>query len=206
MKTREGGGVMNYPNGSKPKPVNKPVIQTKKAVKAHLGIDFEDMINQSNTYYLQNDLCLSYKKPTPIRITKVDYPSRNRARITEAFYQVPSTTDYNGIYKGKYVDFEAKSCNGKSFSFSHIYEHQIAHLDKVRKHGGISFLIILFNDYKEVFLLDALHLVELYEDAKKGGRKSIPYSYFVEHGTKISLGINPVVDYLKAIDVVFFRN
>ena len=197
---------MNYPNGSKPKPNVLAPKQNKKANKAHLGIDFEDMINQSNAYYLQNDLCIVYKKPTPIRITKVDYPSRNRARITEAFYQVPSTTDYNGIYKGKYVDFEAKSCNGKSFSFSHIYEHQIMHLDRVAKHGGISFLIILFNDYKEVFLLDAMHLVALYDEAKKGGRKSIPYSYFAEHGAKISLGINPVVDYLKAIDVVFFRN
>ena len=47
---------MNYPNGSKSKPNVLPLKQNKKANKAHLGIDFEDMINQSNAYYLQNDL------------------------------------------------------------------------------------------------------------------------------------------------------
>ena len=33
---------------------------------------------------------------------KVDYPNRSHAKIVEAYYQTPSTTDYNGIYRGKY--------------------------------------------------------------------------------------------------------
>jgi len=192
---------MNYPNGKKKTIINIPSSQkTKKANKSHLGIDFEDMINKSNQYYLEKDIAVIYKKPTPIRITKVDYPSRNRARIVEAFYQIPSTTDYNGIYKGRYVDFEAKSCNGKSFPFTHLYEHQIHHLKKIKEHNGISFLIILFNDYKEVFILDSNILWKLYDESKNGGRKSIPYDYFKQNAIEIKIGYNPVIDYLKAID------
>lgn len=195
---------MNYPNGSKPKPSKSDVPSTKNYAKANLGLDFEAMINDSNKYYLNQDLGVIYKKPTPVKVTKVEYPARSKARITEAFYQVPSTTDYNGIYKGKYIDFEAKSCNGKSFSFQNIYEHQVLHLEKIVKHGGIAFLLILFRDYKEVFLLKADLLVSLYKDALNGGKKSISYDYFNEFGYKVKLGLNPTIDYLEAVDKIYF--
>lgn len=194
---------MNYPNGKTTKAfANKSPIKTKKVAHAHLGIDFEDMLNKSNNYYLDKNIAVIYKKPTPVKIAKVDYPSRNRAKITEAYYQIPSTTDYNGLYKGFYIDFEAKSCNGSSFPFGHIYKHQVEHLKRINEHQGIAFLIILFNDYHEVFLLRAKHLVEVYEDQFKGGRKSIPYAYFKEHGLSVKLGFNPIVDYLQAVDIL----
>ncbi len=194
---------MNYPNGNKKiiKVINKP-IKTKQAVKSHLGLDFEDMLNKSNSYYLDKDIAVIYKKPTPIRITKVDYPSRNKAKITEAYYQIPSTTDYNGIYRGYYVDFEAKSCNGKSFTFANLYSHQIEHLRRVYNHHGISFLIILFNDFKEIYVLKTSLVYKCYLEQFKGGRKSIPYSFFKENGIKVEIGINPIVDYLKAVDLL----
>ena len=75
-----------------------------------------------------------------IKITKVDYPSRDKAVIKEAFFTIPSTTDYNGIYKGKYIDFEAKETKSKtSFSLNNIHPHQIKHLENIDKHKGFNY-------------------------------------------------------------------
>ena len=71
---------MNYPNGKQNKAIN-PINKPKSMNKSHLGVNFEDLINKSNEYYLKNDIAVIYKKPTPIKITKVDYPSRNKAKI-----------------------------------------------------------------------------------------------------------------------------
>ena len=110
---------MNYPNGIK-KEVNH--TKNKKDIAYdNRGMSLENDINISNEYYRSIDKAIIYKKPTPIKITKVDYPSRDKAVITEAFFTVPSTTDYNGLYKGYYIDFEAKeTINRTSFSLSNI--------------------------------------------------------------------------------------
>lgn len=191
----------NYPNGIKKTALENKTIKRANVKKARLGTDFESLINDSNEYYLNKGIAAIYKKPTPVQIVKVDYPARNRARITEAYYKTPSTTDYNGIYKKQYLDFEAKSCHSTSFPFAHIFTHQIHHLETVNKLGGIAFLLIEFCLYKEIFLLPVNNLLELYNDSLQGGRKSIPYSYFKEHGILINYTYNPVIDYLKAVDV-----
>lgn len=197
---------IKYPNGS----INKvTVFKKNKSVnikKAHLGIDFETLINESNAYYLHNNIACIYKKPTPIQIVKVDYPARNKARIIEAYYRTPSTTDYNGIYKGKYIDFEAKSCHANSFSFGHIYAHQIKHLETVMKMGGISFIIIEFSLKQEIFVLPTNKLLEKYNEALNGGRKSIPYEYFKENAYPLKYGFLPKVDYIKWVDKMMENN
>ena len=98
---------MNYPN--------KKNSDTNSFINyAHRGMTLESDINSSNKYYLENDIALIYKKPTPIKVVKVNY---ERNKITEGYYEVPSTTDYNGVYKGRYIDFEAKETKSKT-SFS----------------------------------------------------------------------------------------
>ena len=195
---------IKYPNGVKKEVTNINSTSNKNHKKARLGTDFENIINESNAYYLSKGIAAIYKKPTPIQIVKVDYPSRNKAKITEAYYKVPSTTDYNGIYKAKYIDFEAKSCHATSFSFEHIYEHQIKHLDIVKQMGGISFLLIEFVKYDEVFLLESNKLIDLYNQSLNGGRKSIPYKYFKEEGYLIKRGFKPRIDYLSIVDKIYF--
>mgnify|MGYP003291733013 CR=1 FL=1 len=201
--------TIKYPNGKTI--INNDIKNntTKKKTidltKSKLGIDFEETINQSNIYYLKNNIAAIYKKPTPIQIVQVEYPSRNKARISEAYYKKPSTTDYNGIYKEKYIDFEAKSCKEMSFSFERIYTHQITHLETIKKMGGISFLIIEFSTINEIYILPTNYLIEIYNESKNGGRKSIPYDYFKEKGTKVERNIKMLggIDYLKAVDIAF---
>lgn len=192
---------INYPNQKKfsINQVEKRTKMTNKQ-KANLGTDFETKINDSNTYYLNKGLASIYKKPTPIQIVKVDYPSRNKARITEAYYKTPSTTDYNGIYQGFYVDFEAKCCHSTSFSFGHIYPHQIEHLHTIERMGGIAFLIIEFPLKKEVFILPEHILYQKYQASLSGGRKSISYQDFKENGYQIKEGFTPPIAYLEVVD------
>ncbi len=174
----------------------------KNIKKANLGISFENKINLANNHYLDHDIAIIYKKPTPIQLVKVMYPKRSRAKITEAYFKIPSTTDYNGIYKGKYIDFEAKTTQAKSFSYNRIYKHQIKHLETVKKHGGISFLIIEFSTLNEVYLLPIEIFSKYYHDTSEKRRKSIPYHVFKEEAYLVESNDYIELNYLKIIDIL----
>lgn len=189
-------------------PTKKANPNTTKIVnKANLGMDLENLLNESNQYYLNNDIANIHKKPTPIQIVKVDYPMRSKAVITEAYYKVPSTTDYNGIYRGKYIDFEAKENHNKtSFPLANIHPHQIEHLKNIIKHGGIGFLIVAWNKYNEYYLLPFEVAYDYWVNAYNNDeRKSIPYSTFKEKAYLIKEGYLPRLNYLKTVDEVFFK-
>lgn len=199
------GKLVKYPDGSVREIDEKKKKKEKDFTKSNLGNDFETEINESNDYYRLKQIAVVHKKPTPVQIVKVDYPARNKAKIVEAYYKTPSTTDYNGIYKEKYIDFEAKSCRELNFSFERIYDHQIRHLEQIDKMGGISFLIIEFSSIDEVYILPAKLLVEKYEESLKGGRKSIPYDYIKDNGVVVERGFAPRLAYLKAVDKYYFK-
>jgi len=196
---------IKYPNQKKEYIAPSSSNKTSKPNKGKLGFSFEEAINESNEFYLARGIAVIHKKPTPIQIVSVNYPKRSAAKITEAYFKVPSTTDYNGIYKGKYIDFEAKQTNSDLFPFAHIYEHQINHLVQVAKHGGIAFLLIHFNKRDEVYLLDIQLLHKCYQDSKNEGRKSINYAYFKEYGTQIKKGYSPRVQYIDAVDQLYLK-
>jgi len=162
------------------------------------GRALEEDINDTNIYYRSINKAVIYKKPTPITVNKVDYKSRTDAIIKEAHFIIPSTTDYNGIYKGKYIDFEAKETKSKtSFPLSNIHIHQINHLKQIVSLGGIGFIIVRFSSFNETYYLSCNNLVEFMENES---RKSIPLTYFKEKGYLIKEGLRPRLDYLKIID------
>ena len=187
---------MNYPNAIKKD--TKNIKLDSKLSHKNRGMTLENEINASNEYYREIDKAIIYKKPTPVKIVKVDYPSRDKATIKEAYFTVPSTTDYNGIYKGKYIDFEAKETNSKtSFVLSNIHPHQIEHLKRIIEHGGISFVIVRFTSLDETFLLPTKNLIEYISSTDK---KSIPIDYFRNNAYLLKDGFRPRIDYLKVID------
>jgi len=198
---------MKFPAGVKKTYNSNKVTETKKNKKiwkanmANKGMPLEEMINNSNEYYLNNDIAVIHKKPIPIQIVKVDYPSRQKAVIREAYYKTPSTTDYNGVYKGKYIDFDAKECSSEtSFTLSNVHDHQAIHLSRIKKHGGYGFFLIAWNKYNEYYLLEIDQFMYWYNESKKGGRKSIPYDYFKNNCIKIYSNYLPQLDYLKGVD------
>ncbi|MFI3284888.1 MAG: Holliday junction resolvase RecU [Erysipelotrichaceae bacterium] len=193
--------MINYPNGKKNKALSSPSCPKTKSTSRR-GMTLENEINLTNEYYLQINRANIHKKPTPITIVNVDYPSRNKAKITEAYFKVASTTDYNGVYKGKAIDFEAKESHDlHRFPFTSIHDHQIQHLKNVVYHGAIAFVIIRFTRYDETYLVDANQIIELYY----GKRKSIPYQWFKENAPLIPYGLTPPINYLNVVDQLYLR-
>ncbi len=189
---------MNFPN--------KKTKEKKPVNKANLGMDLESVINDSNEFYLANDIAVIHKKPTPVQIVKVDYPMRSKAVITEAYYKIPSTTDYNGIYRGKYIDFEAKESHSKtSFPLKNIHPHQMSHLESIIKHGGIGFLIVYWNLYNEYYLLPFEVAKEYWDNSFNDGRQSIPYSEFKKRAHLIEESYLPRLKYLNVVDKIYFN-
>ena len=183
---------VNYPG------LKKEYAKIKQSY-ANRGMDLENLLNETNQYYLEKDIAVIYKKPTPIGINKVRYEN-NKQIIKEAYFKTQSTLDYNGIYKGKYIDFEAKETKSKtSFTLNNIHPHQIEHLKNIARHGGIAFLIIRFTELNETYYLGIKELVEFLKNEE---RKSLPLSFFHEKAILIKDSFNPRIDYLKIIDQI----
>lgn len=179
----------------------KEILSSKKTFHNNRGMNLENDINMSNQYYVDTNQAFIYKKPTPIKIVKVDYPTKsNRTgniKIREAYFESPSTTDYNGLFQGKYIDFEAKETNNKSyFPLENIHSHQIKHLRNIYNNGGICFLIVRFIEYNKTYLLFAKDFFYFLDNNE---RKSIPIEYFNEKGHEIKEKYSPRLDYLEII-------
>ena len=69
--------MINFPIKKAPSLVKNE----KNIKKANLGMLLEEMINDTNTYYLNKGVAVIHKKPVPIQIVKVNYPSRCEAII-----------------------------------------------------------------------------------------------------------------------------
>lgn len=184
---------MNYPKGIKTNSSDNYIKFDNR------GMGLESDINLTNQYYVDKEIAYIYKKPTPIQVTKVDYKN-NSIIIKEAFFKEPSTTDYNGLYKGMYIDFEAKETTNKtSFPLSNIHKHQIIHIKHIIDNGGIGFLIVRFTSLNRDYILMGKDLIEFLDN---NDRKSIPLEYFEDKGFIIQLSYTPRLDYLKVIDKI----
>jgi recombination protein U len=192
--------TFRYPCGAAPK---GPLKKTKRKIvsAANRGMGFEKDINDTNAYYLEKGLALVYKRPTPINVVRVDYS--HGAKITQAYFEAQSTTDYNGVYKGRYVDFEAKSTRSKtSFPLNNIAPQQVIHLRRVKKQGGIAFFLINCYALNRTYALDSDFVCDFYE---RKPRKSIPLADIEKHGHLVAEGFRPRYDYLPVIEEFFLK-
>lgn len=183
---------MLYPNNIK-KTYSKEISYKNR------GMDLEYLIENENIYYRDHDIAYIYKKPTPIKVVKADYTAKGK-RIIDAFYETPSTLDFNGLYKGYYIEFDAKETNNKtSFPLSNVHPHQIAHIRNINNHNGIVFLIIRMNE--KYFLLPGKTFIDFLDHEK---RQSVPYSFIESNAYEIKLSLRGL-DYLKVVDELIER-
>ncbi|MCI5775555.1 MAG: Holliday junction resolvase RecU [Aerococcus sp.] len=196
---------MRYPDGRQYQQTSQQSSRTKHSEfvqHGQRGMRLETMLNRSNDWYRTHNRAVIYKKPTPIQVVSVDYPKREKVTIKEAYYRQPSTTDYNGVYRGYYIDFEAKqTAQTTRFPLNNFHAHQIAHMQACDKQGGICFAIMLFSALNEAYLYPFNELQAHWQDYQnKRGAASIPLIQIRNEGFAISIGAFPDIDYLPAVD------
>ena len=141
------------------------------------GSTLEEFINRTNEKYLENGLALMQKVPTPITPINIDKETRH---ITLAYFDQKSTVDYIGAVQGIPVCFDAKECNSDTFPLQNIHEHQVVFMENFEKQGGIAFFLISYTHRDKFYYLRYEKLLEFWQRAKDGGRKSFRFEELEE--------------------------
>ena len=155
------------------------------------GMFLEEIINRTIDFYKKNDIAIFHKKNLDIKFLKIEEINRRKI-IKNGFIEKKSTADYYGIYKGKYISFEAKSTNLNSLPISNIKDHQLNYLYKILKHKGIAFILIFFAKFNRVFILfiDSLQYLEI-------NKKSISLEFVIMHGVETCITYPGIIDFIE---------
>lgn len=158
----------------------------------------EMMVEMTNNQYRNSDKADIRKVPTPIKILKVI------GKVVTGHLDTATWVDYNGIWKGRSIVFDAKETKLKNFPLKNLSAKQYQLLQSWNKHGAISFLLISFwlpdKNEPEIYILSFEHLEQFYEQQDKGGSKSIPLAFFREKCIRAVSRNGLVIDYLYAIE------
>jgi recombination protein U len=136
------------------------------------GSTLEELLNRTNEKYLENKLALIQKIPTPITPINIDKQTRH---ITLAYFDQKSTVDYIGVVQGIPVCFDAKECHTDTFPLANIHEHQVKFMNDFETQDGIAFILISFTHRNEFYYMRFQELMNFWNRAVEGGRKSFRY-------------------------------
>ncbi|MCO7127786.1 Holliday junction resolvase RecU [Sporolactobacillus shoreicorticis] len=128
------------------------------------------------------------KVATPLKKTK-----------NSAFYSEKSTVDFIGCLNGRGLAFDAKETKRPSLPLANVHEHQTRYLMRYRDCGGHAFLLVRFIKQNETFILPIKEFKKFVDAVPNGGRKSIPYGWFVENCVTVWSRNGIVLDYLLPI-------
>lgn len=165
---------------------------------ANRGMALELLLNNTNRMYKSANIGVFNKRPTPVKVLKTD----KRGNITKSNWQEKSTVDYDGVYKGRAVYFEAKSTEkNTSFPLEYIHRHQIDYLKDTQEMGAICFFLIEFRTDHVIYFVPVYLVAEYYESMLyDGGRKSIPREEFEKRAYIVPQTNRAAVDYLYHVD------
>ena len=160
------------------------------------GSVLEDMINRTNEKYMDANLLLIQKIPTPITPVRIDPDTR---QISLAYFEQKSTVDYIGVVQGIPLCFDAKESAETTFPLQNIHPHQVAFMEKFEKQGGIAFFLLYFSGIDLFYYLPLRHFLPFWERAKNGGRKSFRLDE-LDRTYDIPSGRGMIVPYLEMVN------
>lgn len=167
----------------------------RAANKAHLGRDFEQMLEQAHAYYALRKIADIKKNPSEWKYTnqvawdkmrgyRADLVAKtNTGRFIK---RTKSNIDFSGVAGGWYVTFDAKQVSRQNFPLSDLPEHQLRTLHFSEVCGAISGLMIRFAAYNRVFFISAGYVQSVNDQMLvKGGKKSISLAECEVNGIEI---------------------
>ncbi len=153
---------------------SQPLVKRRNT--SNTGSAFENLLIYSNNIYSIKKLAFIQKIEQPVKIDKKYQIGKVSGTLKE------STVDYLGsLNNGRMVAFDAKSTSSNtSFPLKNIKDHQYEILKQYYEMKAISFLLVEWLNYNEVYILPFNILEQYWENAKSGkrGTKSIPYKDF----------------------------
>lgn len=158
-------------------------------INSNKGMLLESIIETSINWINKTDQGWFTKQDVPIKINKV-----NNNKIIGTLYK-KSNVDYYGIYKGKFICFEAKQTNKDKFYTNNIKENQFSFLETIFNNKGISFLIIMFTKYDSIYLVN-------FKKLKENIQKFIDINWCEYNGIKLELLLPGKIDILSKIEII----
>jgi len=138
--------------------------------RANRGRSLERLLEISHDAYRHQGRAVVQKVATPTKVLQT--------RAGLKVIREKSTVDFVGVIRGgRMVAFDAKQNREPTrFPFDDRWAHEVEFLRAVSAAGGVTFLVIEHVAQGRVYLLPGARLLELWDEAKRGGRRSIPLS------------------------------
>ncbi|MBR2651327.1 Holliday junction resolvase RecU [bacterium] len=112
------------------------------------GMYIETIVNNSIKFYCLNKIALFRKQGLQIKVISVNDDNVVGKLASKC------DVDYYGIYKGRFIAIETKQTKNNFFDVRNILDHQIDFLTNIINYGGLSYLIIYFQNSNTVYFID----------------------------------------------------
>jgi recombination protein U len=160
------------------------------------GKALEHLIDRVNIQYKIKGIADIRKVPTPTKVFKYE-----RGRIRDGVFEKGEWVDYVGVAQGRAVAFDAKETRETTrFELDNVHDHQVEFLKSWHDQGAKAFLLVCFvkRDH-EIYVLEYKDFVKWWEGSKNGGRKSIPYDWFVANCFRAKPESGILLHYLRGV-------
>ncbi|AAP56492.2 Holliday junction resolvase recU (Recombination protein U-like protein) [Mycoplasmoides gallisepticum str. R(low)] len=164
------------------------------------GMFLETLINNTIKHNELAHKGLIFKRHLPINV----YNFANR-RVT-GWLKEKTQTDYYGLYKGYFFDFDAKQSSKINYSLKNIKQHQLDHLRKIHEQGGIAFILLLIVPKEEFYMIP---IKKIDSWLKNQESNTLKYEWIQKSSFKLELFYPGVIGIFEAlqewIDLITLR-
>ena len=158
------------------------------------GMYIETIVNNSIKFYCLNKIALFRKQGLQIKVISVNDDNVVGKLASKC------DVDYYGIYKGRFIAIETKQTKNNFFDVRNILDHQIDFLTNIINYGGLSYLIIYFQNSNTVYFIDYQKFYFSFIKSMTA-KKRIYEVWFTKNATKLEVIYPGRVDFIKKIEL-----